>query len=210
MSKFFNKEIFYYYRRVLTNPIDSFYEIRHREKGSVPLALITLLVFSICFTMNRIFAGFIVNLTDPRTVNGIDDLTRILLLFVLFSIGNWSVTCLSEGEGRFKDILTVAGYALMPLIITYIPAIIVSNVLGENEEIFYNIILGFGFAWSGILILLGIMTIHNYTMLKTIVTLIITIVAMLIVIFLAVLLFDMLNQVTGMFRGIYSELTLRS
>ncbi|MDR1692780.1 MAG: YIP1 family protein [Oscillospiraceae bacterium] len=210
MSKYFNKEIFFYFRRVLTNPIDSFYEIRHREKGSVPLAFLTILVFSICFTMNRIFAGFIVNLVDPRTINGIDDLTRVILLYVLFCIGNWSVTCLSEGEGRFKDILTVTGYALIPLIITYIPAILLSNVLGQNEDIFYSIILGVGFAWSGILILLGIMTIHNYTMLKTIATLAITIVAMLIVIFLAMLLFDMLNQVYGLFYGIYSELTLRS
>ncbi len=210
MTKYFNKDVFYYFRRVLTNPIDSFYEIRHREKGSVPLAFITIFIFSICFTLNRIFAGFIVNLTDPRSVNGVSDLTRVLLLFFLFGVGNWSITCLMQGEGRFKDILTVTGYAMIPLILTYIPAIIVSNVLGENEEVFYSIILGIGFAWSGVLIVLGIMTVHNYTIMKTIVTLVLTFVAMIVVIFIALLLSDVLNQVYGLFYGIYSELTLRA
>ena len=209
MTKYFTRDKFYYYRRVLSNPNDAFYEIRHREQGSVPLALITVFAFSLCFTLDRIFAGFPVNLTDPRSVDGLEDLQRVFLIFLLFCIGNWSITCLMEGEGRFKDILTVTGYAVMPLILTYIPAILVSNVLAANEEVFYSIIIGFGIAWTAVLILFGIMTVHNYTLLKTIVTLFLSLVAMFIIIFLALLLFDLLNQVQGFFYNIYVDLALR-
>jgi hypothetical protein len=209
MTKYFSRDKLYYFRRTLTHPADTFYEIRHREQGSVPLALLTVLTFSLCFTLNRIFAGFIVNLVDPRTVNGLMDLFSVVLIFGLFCIGNWSVTCLMGGEGRFKDIVTVTGYSLLPLILTYIPAIIISNVIAANEEVFYSIIIGFGVAWTAILILTGIMTVHNYTLLKTIVTLIFTFIAMLIIIFIALLLFDLINQVYIFFYSIYTELVLR-
>jgi hypothetical protein len=209
MTKYFTRDKLYYFRRTLTHPADSFYEIRHRDFGSIPLALITVFVFSLCFTLNRIFAGFIVNMIDPRTVNGLVDLQSVVLLFLLFSIGNWSVTCLMGGEGRLKDIMVVTGYSLIPLILTHIPAILISNVLAANEEVFYTIILGSGIIWTAVLILMGIMTVHNYTLLKTFLTLIITFVSMLIIIFLALLLFDLLNQVTIFFRSIYTELILR-
>lgn len=209
MTKFFSRDRLSYFRGVLTNPVDSFYEIRHREQGSVPLALITVFAFSLCYTCNKIFSGFIVNLTDPRAVDGLADLQSVFLLYILFCIGNWSITCLMEGEGRFKDILTVTGYAVIPLVLTFIPAIILSNVLASNEEVFYSIIIGFGMAWTAILILMGIMTIHNYTLLKTLITLVLTVVAMFILIFIALLLFDLLNQVYIFFYSIYTELILR-
>ncbi|MCL2003013.1 MAG: YIP1 family protein [Oscillospiraceae bacterium] len=209
MTKYFTRDNLYYFRRTLTNPVDSFYEIRHREQGSVPLALVTVFAFSLCFTLDKIFAGFIVNTVDPRSVNGLTDLVSVFLLFGLFSVGNWSVTCLMNGEGRLKDILVVTGYSLMPLILTYIPAILISNVLAANEEVFYTVILGFGVAWTAILILMGIMTVHNYTLLKTLITLVITLVAMFLIIFLALLLFDLLNQVYGFFFSVYTEFSLR-
>ncbi|MDR0293990.1 MAG: YIP1 family protein [Oscillospiraceae bacterium] len=209
MTKIFTRDKFQHLVRVLNHPADTFYEIRHREKGSVPLALIIVFLFSLCYTCNRIFAGFIVNLTDPRSVNGLTDLQSIFLLYLLFCIGNWSITCLMEGEGRFKDIMTVTGYAFLPLIITYIPAILISNVLAANEEVFYVLIIGLGVAWTALLILTGIMTVHNYTLVKTIFTLILTLIAMFIIIFLVLLLFDMLNQVFTFFESIYNDLMLR-
>jgi hypothetical protein len=209
MTKHFTRDKLYYFRRTLTHPVDGFYEIRHRDFGSVPLALLTVFAFSLCFTFNKIFAGFIVNLVDPRGINGLVDLQSVIMVFLLFCIGNWSVTCLMNGEGRFKDILVVTGYSLIPLIVTYIPAILISNVIAQNEEVFYSIILGFGVAWTAILILIGIMTVHNYTLLKTVITLVITVIAMFVMIFLALLLVDLLNQVYFFFFSIYTELTLR-
>ncbi|MCL2085236.1 MAG: YIP1 family protein, partial [Oscillospiraceae bacterium] len=71
--------------------MDSFYEIRHRERGSVPLALICVAMFGLVFTVNRIFSSFIVNDVDPRSVNGLNELLSVFLLFMLFCVGNWSI-----------------------------------------------------------------------------------------------------------------------
>jgi hypothetical protein len=189
--------------------LDSFYEIRHREHGSVPVALICVLLFGLVFTMNRIFASFIVNNVDPRTVNGLTEIGAVFLLFLLFCVGNWSVTCLMSGEGRLKDIVVVTGYALTPLIAIMIPATLLSHVLAAGEEVFYYFAIAFGIGWSAILVLLGIMTVHNYSLLKTLLTLVFTFFAMFILIFLALLIYDLFNQVYVFFYSIYTEMVFR-
>ena len=155
-------------------------------------------------------ASFVVNDIDPRDVDSFHDMEGVFLLFFLFCVGNWSITCLMEGEGRFKDIVIVLGYSLLPMVLTYVPATIVSQFIAANEEAFYSLILFIGTAWSVILALIGIMTIHNYTSLKTLVTLILTVAAMLIIVFIAMMLQDLVMQVYSFLRSIYMELLFRT
>jgi hypothetical protein len=159
--------------------------------------------------MNRIFASFIVNEVNPRTVNGLTEIGAVFLLFLLFCIGNWSVTCLMDGEGRLKDIMTVVGYSLTPLIAIYIPATLLSHVIAAGEEVFYYFAIGGGILWAAILVLMGIMTVHNYTLLKTLITLLFTFIAMFIFIFLGLLITDLINQVYTFLYSIYTELIFR-
>ncbi|WP_041703584.1 Yip1 family protein [Lachnoclostridium phytofermentans] len=209
MKRWFSKGKLRYPFYILTHPADGYYELRHRERGSVPVAIIITALFSFCFSMNRIHASFIVNDVDPRSVDSMNELGGVMLLFLLFCIGNWSVTCLMGGEGRFKDIVTSVGYALLPLVLTLIPATIISGFVAADEEAFYYLILVFGVAWTAILILMGIMIIHNYSLAKTLVTLILTFFSMLIIIFITMMLFDLLSQVYGFFRNVYIELQNR-
>ena len=190
MGKYFSKEKFLYPFYVLTHPMDGFYEIRHRERGSVPIALIIAALFSFSFSMNRILASFVVNNTDPREVDSYYELKALFLFFFLFCIGNWSITCLMQGEGRFKDIVIAVGYGMLPLVLTFVPATILSRFIAADEEAFYYVFLIVGVAWTAIMILIGIMTVHNYTLAKTIVTLFLTFIAMLIIVFILVMLSD--------------------
>ncbi|WP_066721010.1 Yip1 family protein [Clostridium sp. Marseille-P299] len=210
MGKYFSKEKFLYPFYVLTHPMDGFYEIRHRERGSVPIALIIAALFSFSFSMNRILASFVVNNTDPREVDSYYELKALFLFFFLFCIGNWSITCLMQGEGRFKDIVIAVGYGMLPLVLTFVPATILSRFIAADEEAFYYVFLIVGVAWTAIMILIGIMTVHNYTLAKTIVTLFLTFIAMLIIVFILVMLSDLVSQVIGFFRNIYIELVFRT
>ncbi|GHV05648.1 hypothetical protein FACS1894217_02890 [Clostridia bacterium] len=209
MSKYFSKDKWSYMFRILNHPADSFYEIRHRNFGSVPLALLVVFAFGLCYTLNRILASFVVNDADPSDIDGIAEMASIFILMLLFAVGNWSVTCLMSGEGRFKDILTITGYAFMPMIFTLIPATLLSQVIASGEEVFYQVIVGLGIAWTAVLILIGVMTIHNYSLGKTLATLVITVLAMLVIVFLVLLLFTLVDQVIGFFVGIYTELIFR-
>jgi hypothetical protein len=210
IKAFFKNEKLWYPFHVLSHPMDGYYEIRHRDKGSVPLAFFLVFCYSLCFSMNRIVASFVVNDVDPRTVNSLTELIAVVMLYLLFCVGNWSITCLMGGEGRFKDILITVGYALLPMILTYIPAMIISQGIAANEEAFYTIILGLGTAYAVLMGLMGIMTIHNFTLGKTLLTILLTFVAMCVIIFVAVMLTDLVSQVYGFVHSIYLELLYRS
>lgn len=209
MKELFSKEKWSYFGYTLTHPMDGFYWIRHKEYGSVPIAVLMVILFSISFSLNRLYASFVVNQTDPRSVNSLTELTGVLVLFLLVCVGNWSITCLMDGEGRFKDIIIAVGYGITPATVGYVIATLLSKVIADNEQAFYGLVIAIGIAYAVILVLMGIMQVHNYTLGKTLITLFLTFVAVLIIIFLALLLFNLVNQVITFFKSIYLELIFR-
>ncbi|MBR6898188.1 MAG: YIP1 family protein [Lachnospiraceae bacterium] len=210
IKAFFRNEKLWYPFHVFSHPADGYYEIRHREKGSVIIAFLLVFIYSLCFSLNRIYASFVVNDIDERTVNALTELVAVIMLYLLFCVGNWSITAVMGGEGRFKDILIVVGYALLPMILTTIPAIFISQAVAANEEAFYGIIIGLGTAYSLFIGLIGIMTIHNFSLGKTIITLFLTFIAMFIIIFIAIMLTDLISQVYGFFYSLYLEMIYRT
>ncbi len=193
----------------LTHPFDGFYEIRHRGKGSPVLALLVVLLAGVAFSLDKRYASFVVNTADTREVKSVMYLSAMFLLFFLFCIGNWAVTCLTDGEGRMKDIITVTGYGLLPLPLFYIPATLISQVIAGDETVFYSLMIGISVVWAVILVVMGNMIIHNYTLVKELKTLVLTIVAMIIILFILLLFYSIFRQIVEFVKGIYTELIYR-
>ena len=210
MKKYFSKEKWRYLLYTLNHPMDGFYWIRHRDYGSVPIAIVLVVLFSLCFSLNRIGANFIVNDIEPTTVDSLEELSGILLLYALLCVSNWSITCLMNGEGRMKDIAVAVGYGCAPLIPAFLLATAMSHFITEEEAAFYSMVIGIGIAYGVILVLIGIMQVHNYTLSKTLQTLFLTFVAMLIIIFVALLLADLIGQVINFIRSLYIEIIFRA
>ena len=210
MKKYFSKEKWRYLLYTMNHPMDGFYWIRHRDYGSVPIAILLVVLFSLCFSLNRISANFIVNDIEPTTVDSLEELSGILLLYALLCVANWSITCLMNGEGRMKDIAIAIGYGCAPLIPAFLLATAMSHFITEEEAAFYTMILGLGIAYGAILVLIGIMQVHNYTLSKTLQTLLLTFVAVLIIIFVALLLADLIGQVINFIRSLYIEIIFRA
>lgn len=210
MSKYFSKEKWQYMFYTISHPMDGYYWIRHAERGSVPLAILMVIVFSICFTANRLLASFVVNDLDPRAVDSLYELSGVLAFYLLICVGNWSITCLLSGEGRLKDIAIAVGYATVPISIVLVAATVISQVIADDEEAFYVLLLGVGIAYGLIMMLIGIMQVHNYTLGKTLLTLFLTIIAMLIIVFLVLLLSNLIGMVYNFFRSIYTEIIFRT
>ncbi len=206
MKKYFSKEKWAYSFYCLAHPVEGFYEIRHRDRGSVPIAIIYVILYSLCYSINRVAASFVVNDVNPRSVDAFVELTGILVLYLLLCVGNWSITCLMSGEGRLKDISIIVGYSMLPMVLTYIPATIFSQFVAQNEEAFYYIIITVGTVYALLLMLIGIMIIHNYTLAKTLLTVLLTFVAILVIIFCAMMIFSLISQVIGFFHSLYLEL----
>ena len=209
MKQLFSKEKWSHLFYTVTHPSDGYYWIRHREKGSVAIAVLLVLFFGLCFSLNRLMASFVVSDVNVRSVNLLPELLGVVMVYLLLCVGNWSITCLMDGEGRFKDIMIAICYALVPMILTYILSTIVSQFLADGEQAFYTILMGIGMAYTLIMALTGIMQVHNYTLGKTLLTLLLTLLAVFIIIFLVLLVTNFIGQVFTFFRSIYTELLFR-
>lgn len=210
MGKYFSKEKWKYMFYTITHPMDGYYWIRHQERGSVPIAILMVILFSISFSTNRLMASFVVNDVDPRGVDSFYELVGVLAAYLLLCVSNWSITCLMNGEGRMKDIAIAVGYGTVPITIMMFLGTLVSQFVADDEQAFYTMILAVGIAYGLIMVLVGIMQVHNYTLGKTLVTLFLTLVAMFIIIFLLLLLSNLLGMVVNFFRSIYTEIIFRT
>lgn len=194
----------------ISHPMDGFYWIRHKDKGSVGVAILLVIIFSICFSANRLLASFVVNDIDPRSVDSLYELISILIFYALICVSNWSVTCLMNGEGRMKDIAIAIGYGTVPISACLVLATILSQFIADDEQSFYFLLIGVGIAYGIIMMLIGIMQVHNYTLGKTLITLLLTFAALLIIVFLILLLFNMLGMVFNFFKSVYTEIIFRT
>ena len=209
MGKYFSKEKWSYMLYTISHPMDGYYWIRHREYGSVPLAILMVFLFSCSFTANRLLASFVVNDLDPRGVDALYELMGVMSFYLLLCVSNWSITCLMDGEGRLKDIAIAVGYGTVPMTFVMVLSTIVSRFIADDEQAFYGILIGVGVAYGVIMMLIGIMQVHNYTLGKTLLTLLLTFLAALIIVFLLLLLSNLLGMVYNFFHSVYTELIFR-
>lgn len=203
------KEDFTFPLHVIMHPFDGFWDMKYEQRGKLSVvALIMLLVMGAIIVQQQ-YAGFLVNYIDPRALNSLTDIIQILFAFFLWSISNWAVCTLTEGEGKLKDIMMATAYSLVPVVLIYYPTTLLSNVLTQEETAFYYLLNSIALIWSLGLLIVGIMTVHQYTVSKTIVTMFLTIIMAMIIVFLMMLLYSLFQQIVDFVVNIYTELIFR-
>jgi hypothetical protein len=195
--------------RLIVHPFEGFWDLKYEGRGRLSVAFSIVFLLIIVMILQKEYTGFLVNYNDPRYLNSIDEFTFILLPFVLWCVSNWSVTTLMEGEGRFKDIVMASAYSLLPMALIYLPTMIISNFMAQEETAFYYLLNSFAVLWFVYLLFIGTMTMHQYTASKTIVTMLLTLIVMAVVVFLGMLVFSMIQQITDFIVNLYTELVFR-
>lgn len=199
-----------YALHIIVHPFDGFYDMRHEKRGNMWSSMIIYVLFIESMLLQQQYGGFVMFDYNPRSYNVLRSAITIILPIVLFCIANWSFTALTDGEGRFVDIVMAMGYALLPAAITNIIGTLMSNVVIENEIDFVNMVFGIGMIWSGLLIFAGILTIHQFTVKKTLFTLVITAFGMVFIVFLALLFGSIIDRLISFITGLITEIRLRS
>jgi tetratricopeptide (TPR) repeat protein len=193
----------------MVHPFNGFWEMKYEQKGRLKIAFGILLVLVIFTIIKRQYSGFVVNFNNPDELNSINELKFIVLPFLLWCVGNWSLTTLMDGEGKFKEIVMATGYALMPFVILYIPQTLYSNIITGSESSFYYLLDAIAYLWFAWLLFTGTMTVHQYSAGKTVVTMLLTMVVIGIIIFLGVLFFSMMQQMINFVTSVYQEISFR-
>lgn len=194
---------------LIFHPFDGYYDLKREEKGKIHVSVVFILLYILFRIHQYLNESIIINHRNPNNLNTLTEVLTVVIIVALFTIGNWSVTTLLEGKGRFKDIFIVTGYALFPIIIIGFPAVYISNFLTIEEMGIYSLVMGIAYFFAGWMLFMGILNIHEYGLMKTILTFVLTVVAILFIAFLGLLFFDVIQKLIAFIVSIYDELRLR-
>lgn len=191
---------------VITSPSNSFEAIKEKGLGSVWLGIGLVALFYLASILNEMFSGFLFSTYDVSSFNSIMFLVRTVGLVVLWSLANWLISSLSNGKGRLKEIFIVTCYSLIPLIIGNIAHLILSRFLLPDESVILSIISGIAILWFLLLMVIGLLRIHEYSMMRLMGTSILTVLGMAAIIFLCVLIMILMQQLIGFVATVFAEM----
>ena len=193
---------------MMFRPLNAPWLLTRENKGSVRAATTFLLAVSLMSLFQARFTGFIFD-ANAEDVNIIAEFAAICLPVLLFVVCNWAVTSLMNGEGSLKAIYMQTCYSLVPILYLYPVAIILSNVMVQEEGDFYTVFVTLALVWVLGLIFLGNMRVHDYTLGMAVIEILVTVVVMLLVVFLAVLFFALIQKMGAFVGDIVDELATR-
>lgn len=199
----------HYALRTMIHPIDCFWEMKFEKRGSLWKAIGLSALLFLVLIFDRQVRAFPFNTSFNTPLDLGYQFRTFLVPVALFCLGNWTITTLMDGKGTMRDIFTVLSYAFVPVILIRVPTAILSNVLTLNEATYLRLVDYTAIAWAAVLLFVGIMTVHQYSFVKTVATLLLTVCSALIIIFVCLLLFSLLQELIGFLYSIYREITLR-
>ena len=205
--KTYKEELLYVFHLVF-HPFDGFWDLKHEKRGSVRAASTFLAFTVLAFFYNSIGKGYLYN---PRGTSStiFMSVLSVVLPVILWSVSNWCLTTLFDGEGSFKDIYIATCYSLAPLALMMTVSTFLTNVLSGTEATIVTLVTTIGIVWSLMLIFFGMLVTHDYSISKNMITVVGTIVAMLIIMFVAILFSSLLVKMVSFVTGLISEISNR-
>jgi len=203
------KEELLYTMHVIFHPFDGFWDLKHEKRGSVKSAFVILLATVMVFFYNSIGQGYIFNPRPSTTFNIVGAITAVVVPLLLWVVANWCLTTLFEGEGSMKDIFVASCYCLTPLVLLILPSTIASNFLLAAEGGIIALFSALGYLWMGLLLFIGMMVTHNYTVGKNALTCIATIVGMAFIMFMGLLFSSLMGKMVSFVTNIIDEISYR-
>ncbi len=202
----FAADIRYLFYTIL-HPFDGFYELRFRKQKNTALIILLFALYGVVEIFHMRYTGILMRNWDTHALNGVLIFFSALFPMVLFAVSNWSVTTLSEGNGRLSDIFMVLAYAAVPKMLVSVLVTVMSNFVISEEIIILTTLEIIGTVVFCFLVFAGLCVIHEFTAVKTVATLITTFVAAIIIFFILVFYFSIIGKMMGFVSVIFTELS---
>ncbi len=190
----------------LLHPSVGMSEMRYNKKEFLPYALLSTFLWYASVVIMRQYEDYIFNNTNTNNINIFMILATTIGILLVGCIANWAITTLVEGKGTFKNIFIYASYALIPTTIANLIVTVLSQFMVQNEAVFVKTILIVAYAWTAMLMFMGMITVHQFTTKKAILMTLLTAVGMLVIVFLLMLLVVLYSQVSTFITTVSYEL----
>lgn len=196
----------------MAHPFNGFWDLKYdrSRRTNLVISFIILGLMVLTNVLSTQYSGFLVSMYNPNYMNSLLEVLYVLIPVLFWTVANWSITTLMDGEGKFVEIFTSTCFAMLPLVIINLPWIWLSNYISLQEASFYYFSGSLATIWFIFLLFVGNMTVQQFTPGKTIVTILLTVAAMAFMAFLCLLFFSLVQQIINFFMTIYQEIVLRS
>lgn len=196
-----------YMKKMLKNPIDELYDLKKKNHGSVMSATVIFVLVFIIYLLDMFARSFSFQMVDTETTSVFTVAVLFIVPALLWVVGNYMVSAISEGEGSFRSVYIATAYSLVPYAV-FGPIVIASTyVLTLNEAVIVHYLWAIAILWSAVLLCISVREIHNYTVKETVKIILLTLFFMIMAIIVCVILFLIGQQVVIFFQDIINEVT---
>jgi tetratricopeptide (TPR) repeat protein len=196
--------------RFIRQPADSFYYIKKDLRGSLTFAFVIYGWVVAVRVLSLYVTSFIFNPYTSTTYIRIEnEIVYTVLALFMWNAANYLVSTISDGEGRIRDVFIGSAYSLFPYVLFVLPIAIISNVLTMNEVFLHDFSLNLVYLWVGIMLIIMVKEIHNYSFSETVRNVLITLFTMGLFVLTGYILYVLFNQLYEFILAIMQELRLR-
>lgn len=196
--------------RFIKQPVDSFYYIKHNQRGSLLFALIIYAWVLIVRVLTLYLTGFVFSPYSVSWQIQVEtEIVYTLVPILLWNAANYLVATISDGEGSLRHVIIGSAYSLFPYALFTLPVTLLSNLLTLNEVFVYTFSMQLILFWCGVMLVIMVKEIHNYTVGETVRNLLTTLFTMAIFLLSAYILYVLFNQLFEFIQAIIQEVGLR-
>jgi len=190
---------------ILLHPFDGFWDLKHEKKNtfSAAFVLLGIVVFAVILRFQA--AGYLFRPEIAENASLVLNILTVIGPVVLWTVVNWAITTLFDGKASMKMIFIATVFSLTPFLLFY-PQLVLTHVLLAEEGNFIGAIDIFVGLWTVMLLLIGNLTIQEYSMKKTIAASIATIVGVAAFLFLGGVFYSAVSQLFSFFATLIMEI----
>ncbi len=193
----------------LIHPFDGHAEMRYNQKGSMLISSILVFLWFMIEAIKFNYRGFVFNQKEPQDFSIFALIVTTIGISAMFCLSNWLFSTFFEGKGSLKNVWIHFGYGLVPMLVTSLVDVILSNVLTLDESFFINYISIAGIAYTVFLVVIGNGELHQYSFKKNIFSILASIVGVFIIMFVVFLLFNLYVQLRDFIISVAEEVFYR-
>lgn len=195
--------------RFIRKPVDSFYYLKQNERGSLLFALLIYVWIVIARVLTIYLTGFVFSpYTTPWEIRIETEIAYLVIPLVLWNIANYLIATISDGEGSLRQVIIGGAYSLFPYVLFAVPIALLSNVLTLNEVFLYSFSNQAIVLWSGIMLVIMVKEIHNFTVSETVRNILTTLFTMAMFMLSAYILYVLFSQLFEFIGAVVQEVRL--
>lgn len=195
--------------KVLRHPNDFYYDLQEPGRARWSHAILMICLAFIARMISILVTGYAYETREPYQISFIFEFIWIVVPWITWSVSNWAVSTILDGEGKFKEIVVGSAYALVPYIVFIIPITLLTNILSLGELGTYQLLLNFIFFWVVLLFLIKVKTLHDFEIKKVIGITILTLIGVFVIWFVCIILYGLIDEFVNFIINLFKEINFR-